>query len=45
VGLAADALSLRAALGAVAGLALVLAATVRLAPPGEPARAGDHHPV
>lgn len=32
VGLAADALSLRAALGAVAGLALVLAALVRLAP-------------
>jgi predicted MFS family arabinose efflux permease len=32
VGLAADALSLRAALGAVAGLALILAALVRLAP-------------
>jgi MFS family permease len=32
VGLAADALSLRAALGAVAGLALVLAALVRFAP-------------
>ena len=32
VGLAADALSLRAALGAVAGLSLVLAGLVRMAP-------------
>jgi MFS family permease len=32
VGLAADGLSLRAALGGVAGLALILVALVRLAP-------------
>jgi predicted MFS family arabinose efflux permease len=38
VGLAADALSLRAALGAVAGLSLVLAGLVRMAP-AAPARA------